>query len=308
METTKIEITDVCKSYGKIKALNQINLTIYEGMFGLLGNNGAGKSTLISLMATLEHPDSGKITVNGYSTAKEKREVRRIIGYLPQDFNIYPQLTAYEFIDHILMLNEYKSAAKRKSIIDDVLEKVNLSHERNQKVGGFSGGMLRRLGIAQAIAKDPKILIVDEPTAGLDPEERIRFRTLLFELSQQKAVILSTHIVEDISASCEQMVFLNKGQLKYVGDPVAFINKVEGHVFETYISSREELIELKKENTIISMKQTQKGTIVRLLLPNLTMRTPHMNLVDPNLEDAYLYYLKLVREEEQAGVSNLGSH
>lgn len=308
MDTTKIVIKNVSKSYGKIKALDQVSLTINEGMFGLLGNNGAGKSTLISLMATLENPDSGDITINGYSTTKEKNEVRGLIGYLPQDFSIYPQLTAYEFIDHILMLNHYKSAVKRKAIIDDVLEKVNLAQERNQKVRGFSGGMLRRLGIAQAIAKDPKILIVDEPTAGLDPEERIRFRTLLFELSQHKAVILSTHIVEDISASCEQMSFLNKGQLKYVGEPIDFISKVDGYVFEVHISNRDELLTLKRDYTIISMKQTQKGTVVRLLLSTKIAPSPQMNKVDPSLEDAYLFYLKQVREEEETSVSNLGNH
>lgn len=306
MADTEVIITNVSKSYGHTKVLKEVVLNIKEGMFGLLGNNGAGKSTLMSLITTLEEPSVGQITVDGYDVTKHKLEVRKSIGYLPQNFTIYPQLTAYEFLDHILMLNHYRKSKERKELIHSVLNRVNLFDVKHQKVAGYSGGMLRRLGIAQAIVKDPKILIVDEPTAGLDPEERIRFRTMLFELSQQKIVILSTHIVEDISASCEQMCFLNKGDVKYVGTPSDFISKVEGHVYETCVNNRDELIQLKEKHTVISMKQMIRGTIVRMI-GNELAESSSTQRVEPNLEDAYLYYLEQLRKEEGDGPSHLGN-
>lgn len=177
-EITEILISNVSKNYKNKKALKQVNLKIQEGMFGLLGNNGAGKSTLMTLITSLEEPSSGTISINGYDVVRDKIEVRKIVGYLPQNFSIYPNLTAEEFLDYILMLNRYSNQRQRKELIHDVLERVNLLEDRKTKVVSYSGGMLRRLGIAQAIIKDPKILIIDEPTAGLDPEERIRFRTL----------------------------------------------------------------------------------------------------------------------------------
>lgn len=307
MGKTEIVISDISKSYGRTKALNHINLTITEGMFGLLGNNGAGKSTLMSLITTLQEPDRGVITIDGYSVAKSKLEARKVIGYLPQDFTIYPQLTAYEFLDHVLMLNQYRNGKKRKEAIDNVLEKVNLSEVRHKKVAGFSGGMLRRLGIAQAIVKDPKILIVDEPTAGLDPEERIRFRTLLFELSQKRVVILSTHIVEDISASCEQMCFLHKGESQFVGSPFDFISKVEGRVFEKRVHSRDELLKIKEEHAVVSMRQVKKGTMVRIIGQSI-VEDNSTHKVEANLEDAYLFNLEQLRKEGDNGVSSLGNH
>jgi ABC-type multidrug transport system ATPase subunit len=306
MENTEVIITNVSKSYGRNNALNNVTLNINEGMFGLLGNNGAGKSTLMSLITTLDEPSKGQITVDGYDVTKNKLEVRKSIGYLPQNFTIYPQLTAYEFLDHILMLNHYQKSKKRKELIHTVLEKVNLFDDKHKKVAGFSGGMLRRLGIAQAIVKDPKILIVDEPTAGLDPEERIRFRTMLFELSQQKIVILSTHIVEDISASCEQMCFLDKGEIKYVDSPIDFIGNVEGYVFEKCVNNRNELISIKEKHTVISMKQMRKGTIVRIIGEDMA-ENDSTQKVEPNLEDAYIYYLEQLRKEEEHGASHLGN-
>ncbi|MCH5139022.1 ABC transporter ATP-binding protein, partial [Clostridiaceae bacterium UIB06] len=211
----KVIIKNVTKKYGKFKAISNLNLEIKEGMFGLLGHNGAGKTTLMKLITTLSEPSSGKVIVNGLDTIKNKMEIKNIIGFLPQEFSVYPDLTAYEFLDYIAKLNYIKDNKKRKKLIERILEKVNLSEAKDKKIGGFSGGMKRRIGIAQAIIKDPKVLIVDEPTAGLDPEERIRFRTMLVELSESKIVILSTHIVEDIAASCEQMAFLQNGRLRY---------------------------------------------------------------------------------------------
>lgn len=299
-ERAEIQINGVSKSYKHKKALNEVTLNVQEGMFGLLGNNGAGKSTLMSLITTLEEQDTGNITVNGYDAVKDKLEIRKRIGYLPQNFTIYPQLTAEEFLDHILMLNHYGNKRRRNERIHEVLEKVNLLEVKHAKVNSFSGGMLRRLGIAQAIVKDPGILIVDEPTAGLDPEERIRFRTLLYELSRQKVVILSTHIVEDISASCDQLCFLHAGEVRYTGNPAEFIAKVEGHVFERFIADREELKDMqRRDQTVISIKQTQKGTVVRYI----SGETNHSAMrAEPNLEDAYLYNLENLRKEHDDAV------
>lgn len=294
----KIIIKNLTKKYGKFRALNNLNLEIKEGMFGLLGHNGAGKTTLMKLITTLTEPTKGQIIINGLDTVKDKMEIKNIIGFLPQEFSVYPDLTAYEFLDYIAKLNYVKNKKMRRNLIESVLEKVNLFDVKDKKVGGFSGGMKRRIGIAQAIIKDPKVLIVDEPTAGLDPEERIRFRTMLVELSQNKIVILSTHIVEDISASCEQMALLDGGSLRYAGSPVDFVNEVEGKVWEIQVNNKRELLEIKNKYLIISMKQTKEGTYIRVLSENLREGLNIKKEV-PNLEDAYIYF----RETDRRGES-----
>lgn len=294
----KIIIKNLTKKYGKFRALNNLNLEIKEGMFGLLGHNGAGKTTLMKLITTLTEPTKGQIIINGLDTVKDKMEIKNIIGFLPQEFSVYLDLTAYEFLDYIAKLNYVKNKKMRRNLIESVLEKVNLFDVKDKKVGGFSGGMKRRIGIAQAIIKDPKVLIVDEPTAGLDPEERIRFRTMLVELSQNKIVILSTHIVEDISASCEQMALLDGGSLRYAGSPVDFVNEVEGKVWEIQVNNKRELLEIKNKYLIISMKQTKEGTYIRVLSENLREGLNIKKEV-PNLEDAYIYF----RETDRRGES-----
>lgn len=287
-----VSFEHVTKIYNrKFKALNDVSFKIGEGMFGLLGANGAGKTTLMKSLVTLNNPEKGRIIVDRYDTQKQGLEVRNIVGYLPQDFSIYPNLTAYEFLDYIAQINKINNSKVRKSKIQEVLEGVNLWQVKDKKVGGFSGGMKRRLGIAQAILKDPKILIVDEPTAGLDPEERIRFRMLLTEFSQNKCVILSTHIVEDIASSCETIGFLNKGTLMYFGSPVDFIEKVRGKVKEFCISDRKEMLYLKNTYEIISERRTSNGTFIRAIGDNL-LNEEKGTLVEPNLEDAYMYYVK----------------
>ncbi|MFD3158715.1 ATP-binding cassette domain-containing protein (plasmid) [Haloimpatiens sp. FM7330] len=294
-DENKITIENVTKTYGKFKALNNINLEIKEGMFGLLGHNGAGKTTLMKLITALTEPTKGRIIINGFDTKKNKMEIKNIIGFLPQEFSVYPDLTAYEFLDYIAKLNNIRDKNKRSKLIESILNKVNLLHVRDKKIGGFSGGMKRRIGIAQAVIKDPKVLIVDEPTAGLDPEERIRFRTMLVELSQNKIVILSTHIVEDISASCEQIALLDRGTLSYTGTPINFVNKVEGKVWEICTESRKELIDIKNKYSIISMKQTQQGIRVRVLGENLKENSRIKKAV-PNLEDGYIYFMENKKE------------
>ncbi|MGL5675773.1 MAG: ABC transporter ATP-binding protein [Cellulosilyticaceae bacterium] len=282
-----IEIKNLTKKFGSYTAVNNLSLTLTNGMFGLLGANGAGKTTLMHMISTLTEPTSGSILVNGIDVTKDKIATRQIVGFLPQDFNVYPNLTAYEFMDHIARLNHIKDKKIRHTLILDLLEKVNLTHVATKRIGGFSGGMKRRLGIAQALIKDPKILIVDEPTAGLDPEERIRFRTMLVELSKEKIIILSTHIVEDISASCEHIALLNKGNILFSGTPQNFIGNATGKIYEVVIQDNETLIALKNRYTLISLCQTSQGMVARLIADD---QCP-FHTCDANLEDAYLYFM-----------------
>jgi len=283
--TNKIVFENVSKSYGKFKALDDIDLEIPEGMFGLLGPNGAGKTTFMKILVTLLDPSKGKVLINGHDAANDKMDVRNIIGFLPQEFSIYPQLTAHEFLEYIAGLNGIKD----KSKITKALEQVNLLEVKNKKVGGFSGGMKRRLGIAQAILKEPKILIVDEPTAGLDPEERIRLRTLLVELSQERSVILSTHIVEDISSTCENIAFIVKGSMKYIGSTDVFINKAKGKVREFVVKNTSYLSAIKLKYRIISLRRFSDHTLVRAVGDYSS--EDGGNEVEPNLEEAYVYFM-----------------
>ncbi|MFD3158836.1 ABC transporter ATP-binding protein (plasmid) [Haloimpatiens sp. FM7330] len=296
-----ILIKNISKTYNKKKVLNNINLEIENGMFGLLGHNGAGKSTLMKIITTLIEPDKGgEIKICGQDIKKNKMDIRKIIGFLPQEFNIYPQTTAYEFLDYIALLNNINNKNTRDKLILDTLEKVNLLDSKNKKVGEFSGGMKRRLGIAQAIIKNPRVLVVDEPTAGLDPEERIKFRTMLVELSENRIVILSTHIVEDISASCEKIGLLVSGNLRFSGSPDDFIKNTEGYVWEKVINDKKDLLDLKNKHTIISIKRTCGKCIVRFLAHSKDIiNISNMNSVYPNLEDAYLHVMQNIKEKSK---------
>lgn len=289
-----ISIKNVNKTYNKKKVLNNINLEIGNGMFGLLGHNGAGKTTLMKIITTLITPDKGgKIKICGQDIKENKMNIRKIIGFSPQEFNIYPQMSAYEFLDYIALLNNIHNKNVRDELICNTLSKVNLLDHKNGEVGQFSGGMKRRLGIAQAIIKNPSILVVDEPTAGLDPEERIKFRTMLVELSEDRIVILSTHIVEDISASCEKLALLLSGELKFVGTPDEFIKNTEGYVWEKIITDNKDLIGLKNKYSIISIKRTCGTSTVRFLGNSKDVSSlSNVNSVYPNLEDAYLYFMQ----------------
>jgi len=293
-----ILIKNISKTYNKKKVLDNINLEIGNGMFGLLGHNGAGKSTLMKIITTLIQPDrSGKIKICGLDIKKNKIEIRKIIGFLPQEFNIYPHITAYEFLDYMALLNNINNKEDREKLINNTLDKVNLLDNKNKKVGEFSGGMKRRLGIAQAIIKNPRVLVVDEPTAGLDPEERIKFRTMLVELSEDRIVILSTHIVEDISASCEKIGLLFSGQLKFLGSPDEFIKNTDGYVWEKLINNQKDLLELKNNYSIISIKRISGKSIVRFLAHSKDIiNTSDINQAYPNLEDAYLKFIEEMKQ------------
>lgn len=285
-----IKIKKLTKVYkGGFKALDDVNLDIESGIFGLLGPNGAGKTTLIRILATLLEPSEGDIKIGDFDIYKNRKKIRKLLGYLPQEFNTYPQLTAFEFLDYIASLNGIKK--NRKKEVERVLEEANLLDVSDRRVKTFSGGMVRRLGIAQALLGNPKLLIVDEPTTGLDPEERIRFRTLLSEISEERVVILSTHIVGDISAACTDMALLNLGKLAYHGRPEDFIKYAENRVW-IISTSEQDLDIIKEKHTIVSLIIKDEGVDIRVTSdkrPGYDCET-----AEPNLEDAYIYFMENV--------------
>ena len=229
----KIEINGLNKVYPNGNhALKDVSMTIESGMFGLLGPNGAGKSSLMRILVTLAKPSSGQILVNGLDLQKNRKEIRSMLGYLPQDFRFFAKLRTYEFLDYIARLAGMNQSSKRKDAVEKMLEEVGLYEARNRYANNLSGGMKRRLGIAQALIGDPQIIIVDEPTTGLDPEERIRFRNLLTRISERDVVIiLSTHIVGDISSTCTDMALMNKGLLAFKGSPEQLISQARNNVW-----------------------------------------------------------------------------
>lgn len=283
----KIEIQNVDKFYGRKQALDNVTLTIHQGMFGLLGRNGAGKTTLMKTLATLHKKQKGKITVCGIPIEQAK-EIRSITGYLPQDFSMYPSMTVEESLDYLGILSGM-DANLRKERIQMLLKRVNLTEHRKRKVRALSGGMKRRLGIAQALLHDPKVLIVDEPTAGLDPEERIRFRNLLCEVAEERIVILSTHIVGDIEATCEDIAIMNEGRILWQGTVSELLHNATGKVFTININKKF-LPQIKKNYIVTGMLVQSEYTTIRLIskdIPDLQGIT----MAEPNAEDAYMYCL-----------------
>jgi len=294
-----IEIQNLTKFYGNrpraVKALNGIDLTIGEGMFGLLGPNGAGKTTLMRILAGIVLPSDGKVSIVGYDVASEKNreQVKRVLGYLPQELGMYPDLTARQFIDYMAILKGMGEAEERKQRVNSVIEMVGLSTAADRKIKGFSGGMKRRVGIAQALVNNPRILIVDEPTAGLDPEERIRFRNLLVDLASDRVVILSTHIVEDIGQTCQDMAVLSRGQILFRGSPLQLARAAEGRVW-TVLSSA-----ARNPNnglTVVSMLHMPEGVQYRLVGAN-AQEYPQALPAQPGLEDGYVWLMKSTGQE-----------
>lgn len=288
--STTIKIRNLNQYYGRKQALNDVNLTIRTGMFGLLGRNGAGKTTLMKVVATLLPKSEGEVSVCGRST-ENAREVRRIVGYLPQEFSMYPNMTIYEAMDYLGVLSGL-DRTKRRERIPKLLEQVNLQDDRQKKVKALSGGMKRRLGIAQAILHNPKVLIVDEPTAGLDPEERVRFRNLLCEIAEDRIVILSTHIVGDIEATCEDIAVLDEGSVIYQGTVPELIGMTEGKVYSAEISKRE-LETLKKEYIVTSMLTLGNNVVARFLAEEKPFASA--KLCEAGVEDAYMYLMHTER-------------
>jgi ABC-2 type transport system ATP-binding protein len=289
-----IQITALTKSYrtGKraVNALNGIDLQIEAGMFGLLGPNGAGKTTLMRILAGIVNPSSGEVQVNGHNLATEagKQAVKSMLGYLPQELGMYLELTSAQFVDYMAILKRMDDSRARRQSVARALEMVGLSHEAGRKIKGFSGGMKRRLGIAQALVNDPKLLIVDEPTAGLDPEERIRFRNLLVRLAADRTVLLSTHIVEDIGQTCRDVAVLAQGQVIFRGNPTALTTSAVGHVW-TLTTDKPEKPD--RNLTVVSMLHLTDGIQYRLVGEDAS-GYPAAEKTQPGLEDGYVWLMK----------------
>ena len=286
-----IKIENLNKIYkGGSYAVNNLNLEIPNGMFGLLGPNGAGKSTLMRILVTLMKPTSGKVYYNDYELSKNRREIRSMLGYLPQDFSFFSKLKTSEFLDYTARLSGMKSSAVRRNAVDQMLEEVGLFEVRDRNANKLSGGMKRRLGIAQALINDPKIIIVDEPTTGLDPEERIRFRNLLSTISTRDVIIiLSTHIVGDISSTCDNMALLNQGKLAFTGSPEQLVKEAEGHVWQIE-ATEQEYLEINEKYPVISTIPIDGGWEVQVVANEIDGYQG--KLMDPNLEHAYVHFME----------------
>ena len=264
----QLTIRNLFKTYQNgTAALSDLSMTINSGLFGLLGPNGAGKSTLMRTLATLQSADSGEIFLNDINVLTEKQKVRDTLGYLPQDFGVFPNVSAMNMLDYYAMLKGINIKAERKEWVENLLHMVNLYEHRKNRVDKFSGGMKQRFGIAQALLGDPKLIIVDEPTAGLDPAERVRFNNLLSEISAEKVIILSTHIVEDVSDLCSDMAMINQGKLLLQGPPEKVINSLQGRVWRKKIA-REELIHYQQNHHVISSRLKGGQPVIHILSDN----------------------------------------
>ena len=287
----KIEIKGLNKVYPNGNhALKDVNMTIENGLFGLLGPNGAGKSSLMRILVTLMKPSSGEVLVNGLDLQKNRKEIRTMLGYLPQDFRFFAQLRTYEFLDYVARLAGMNKSSKRKETVDKMLEEVGLYEARNRYANNLSGGMKRRLGIAQALIGDPKIIIVDEPTTGLDPEERIRFRNLLTRITDRDVIIiLSTHIVGDISSTCADMALMNRGTLAFKGSPDQLIDKARSCVWKINASELE-YRQIQDKYPIISSIPSEMGWEVQVVTKSINGYRGEP--IEPNLEHAYVNFME----------------
>lgn len=281
----KLIISNLSKTYSNgLKALNNINLEIGSGMFGLLGPNGAGKSSLMRTIATLQEADSGTITLGEINVVKQKDEVRKVLGYLPQDFGFYPKVSAWDMINHFAILKGISNPKERKEICEALLNQTNLFEARKRNIGDYSGGMRQRFGIAQALLGNPKLVIVDEPTAGLDPMERNRFHNLLSEIGENVIVILSTHIVDDVKNLCSNMVIMNQGTILLSGKPTQTIDDMKGKIWMKLID-KEELTEHKNAFKVISTKVVEGKIQVHVY--SATQPDATFAPVQADLEDVY---------------------
>ncbi len=285
-----IRISNLTKIYrrGAVPALDDVTLSIPPGTFGLLGPNGAGKTTLIKILSTQMEASSGSVIMDDLDLVKDRTEIRRRLGYLPQRFGTYPQLTAWEFLDYMASLGGIHNKRDRLARVEQALNEVGLYDARKRRTGTFSGGMMRRLGIAQAILTDPEFLIVDEPTVGLDPEERIRFRGILGRLSSDRAILISTHIVGDISSTCEDLAVLHTGQLVFRGSPAELISKADGKTWQIQVDDAgfEKLSRVFRVVTV-----NVEGDQMHLRMVGDGEPPADAEAVAPNLEDAYVYFI-----------------
>lgn len=291
-----IDITNLTKQYGGgIRALDDVTLTLGGGMFGLLGPNGAGKTTFMRILAGLLRPTAGTVRAFGIDMSSNagRLAAKANLGYLPQELGLYPNLNAYEFLDYMAILKGVTDKAQRRRQIESLIEQVRLTDVASRRLKTYSGGMKRRVGIAQALLGDPKLVIVDEPTAGLDPEERVRLRNLLGDMAQERTIILSTHIVEDISHSCNDLAVINAGKVIFRGAPVGLIDQAQGHTWSIVTQGERPAADL----TIVSTLQLHGGVQYRVLgQPNGRYES---TAVEPSLEDGYMWLMQSSRAAER---------
>jgi ABC-2 type transport system ATP-binding protein len=281
----ELTLKNITKTFpGNVTALDNLSLTIPTGMFGLLGPNGAGKSTLMRCIATLQEVDSGTITLGDLDVRRDQDELRRILGYLPQDFGLYPSVDAVTMLTHIAALKGIGTKGERKDMVEALLQRTNLWKHRKKKLGGYSGGMRQRFGIAQALLGQPKLIIVDEPTAGLDPEERSRFLNLLSEIGENVIVILSTHIVEDVREVCSRMAIIDQGRVLTEGEPQQAVEAIRNKTWWLE-ADRKDLPSLHQDHMVISTRLTGGRTIIHVF--SETNPGPGFEAADPDLQDVY---------------------
>ena len=295
----RISATGLTKVYpkGTVPALNNVDLEIGRGTFGLLGPNGAGKTTLIKVLSTQMAPTAGQVRIGAWDLQRNRSEVRRRLGYLPQHFGAYPQLTAWEFLDYMDRLAAGRRRFGRRARVRRALENVGLFDARDRRTGTFSGGMMRRLGIAQAIVGDPEILIVDEPTVGLDPEERIRFRGILARLSRDRTILISTHIVGDVSSTCDDLAVLNEGRIVYRGSPDALVARADDKTWRVRADDSE-FETISRRFLVVTV--AVDGGRMDLRFVGDGHPPAHAEPVPPNLEDAYVYFMGRESQERAA--------
>jgi len=280
-----LHIQNISKTYANgVHALRNVSLRIEPGMFGLLGPNGAGKSTLMRILATLQTPDSGQVHLGDVDLLRDPDAIRRRLGYLPQEFGVYPQVTAEALLDHFAVLEGMAARSERRDVVDALLKRVNLWDVRKQKLGGYSGGMRQRFGVAVALLGNPELLIVDEPTAGLDPAERVRFLNLLAELGERSVILLSTHIVEDVSELCTQMAIIDHGEILLEDAPLSAMQQLRGRIWRRVIA-RSELGAIEQAHQVISTKLFGGRLVVHV--HSDTQPGPGFEPTEPDLEDVY---------------------
>ena len=294
----ELELQGVTKTYRNgVKALDNVTLTIPHGMFGLLGPNGAGKSSLMRSVATLQAVDSGTMRFDGIDISKDPDRLRDVLGYLPQDFGVYPKVTAWDMLDHLAQLKGLSKRSERHEVVKALLHRTNLWEHSSRRLGGFSGGMKQRFGIAQALIGNPKLIIVDEPTAGLDPAERFRFHNLLSEISEDVVVLLSTHIVTDVSDLCRNMAILAGGKVVLAGKPLELMKRLEGSIWKKFVTA-DELETLSKELTVIAVRRVAGQRLLHVFSEEKP-RLGEFDPVTPDLEDVYFQALVATQKPQQ---------
>ena len=297
----ELKIENLSKTYANgVQALKDVSLTIPAGMFGLLGPNGAGKSTLMRTLATLQEVDSGTATLGDIDVLKHKDRLRQILGYLPQEFGLYPKVSAEEMLNHLAALKGIANAAQRKALVADLLRQTNLYQFRAKPLGTFSGGMKQRFGIAQALIGNPKLIIVDEPTAGLDPEERVRFHNLLSQIGENIVVILSTHIVADVSELCQMMAIINDGTLLLMGEPARVTAALSGKIWKKTVDKQQ--VEDHQRNFQLISTRLFSGKIL-LRIYSVERPDAQCQPAEPDLEDVYFWTLKRRAAEASPAVA-----